>query len=68
MPTEAANKAGVMLGDDGFVRLIEASRDRPLDEGLDKCIHDFREWCDATPLADDISVLALEVAESHDSV
>lgn len=66
--TEAANKAGVMLGDDGFVRLIEASRDRPLDEGLDKCIHDLREWCDATPLADDISVLALEVAASHDSV
>ncbi len=62
--TEATNKAGAMLDTEGFVRMIEASRDHALDGGLVKCISDFRHWCDETPLADDISVLALEVSES----
>ena len=50
-----------MLGSDGLVRLIDACRDRPLDECVAQCLDGLRSWSKSVPFNDDISLLAAEI-------
>ena len=59
--TEARNQQGSMLGSEGLVRLIDACRDRTLDECVAQCLQGLRSWSEPVPFDDDISLLAAEI-------
>jgi sigma-B regulation protein RsbU (phosphoserine phosphatase) len=59
--TEAKNRQASMLGSEGLVRLIDACRDRPLNDCLSDCMQSLRKWSDSVPFDDDISMLAVEM-------
>lgn len=59
--TEARNDKGEMLETEGIIRLIERDHTSSLNEGLVKCIEEFKRWCGSVPLLDDISMLAMEI-------
>jgi hypothetical protein len=53
-----------MLETDGLIQLIERARTRPLSEALSSCVEELKRWCDPIPLADDLSLLALELPDT----
>ena len=61
--TEAANKNEKMLDIPGLIALLEGVRARRLDDGIPELVASLKRWCDPVPLADDLSVLALEFGD-----
>lgn len=59
--TEANNDSQEMLMDEGLLKLIEEHRAAGLRDDVSSLMAAFSRWCGATPFADDISMLALEV-------
>jgi sigma-B regulation protein RsbU (phosphoserine phosphatase) len=59
--TEAVNSRNEMLQIEGLIQLIERAQASSLNEGLNKCIEELKRWCDSVPVADDISLLAIEI-------
>ncbi len=57
---EAVNDRGVMLNLEGLIRIIERTQSSSLKSSVVKCTAEFKCWCASVPLADDISLLALE--------
>jgi len=58
--TEAVNDRDEMLRLGGLIRLIEQAQSGSLDDSIVKCTEELKRWCASVPLADDISLLALE--------
>jgi sigma-B regulation protein RsbU (phosphoserine phosphatase) len=58
--TEAVNDRDEMLRLGGLIRLIEQAQSGSLDDSIVKCTEGLKRWCASVPLADDISLLALE--------
>ncbi len=63
--TEAVNDRDQMLRLGGLIRLIEQTQSDSLDDSVVKCTEALKCWCDSVPLADDISLLALECPAVH---
>ncbi len=63
--TEAVNDRDEMLRPGGFIRLIEGAQAGSLDDSVVKCTEELKRWCASVPLADDISLLALECPAVH---
>ncbi len=58
---EAFNDRDVMLNVEGLIRLIEQTQSGSLDDSVVKCTDALKCWCASVPLADDISLLAIEL-------
>ena len=58
--TEAVNDQGVMLEVEGLVRLIARTQSNSFKTSVVRCTEELKSWCESAPLADDISLLALE--------
>jgi len=54
-----------MLGSAGFVRLLEASAEQPLNDCIVASMKALKRWSDPVPFADDISLLALEMPDAE---
>ena len=50
-----------MLGIEGLIQLIKDNQADSLDDNMALCVGAFRRWCGGIPLADDLSLLVLEV-------
>ena len=66
--TEAVNDQDEMLWLGGLTRLIEQTQSGALDDSVAKCTEALKCWCASVPLADDISLLALELSAGVRSV
>ncbi len=62
---EAFNDREVMLNLEGLIRLIEQTQSGSLENSVVKCTTEFKRWCASVPLADDISLLALELPAAN---
>jgi sigma-B regulation protein RsbU (phosphoserine phosphatase) len=60
---EAQSPTGDFFGDDMFLATLTAARSGPLAASLDRVESEVRTWCGAAGPGDDVSILALEIAE-----
>jgi len=60
---EAMNDNGDLFGPEGFLRSLERGRTLPLSEGLMQLQVELKEWCGETGARDDVTVLAVEIAD-----
>jgi sigma-B regulation protein RsbU (phosphoserine phosphatase) len=58
---EACNSEREQFGDERFMSLLRKTQKLPLKESLSQIVKSVREWSGPTGLADDVSLLALEI-------
>lgn len=63
---EAKNTSGQMLGIDGLCHLISTAQAATLDQTVADCLGQFDNWRGDVPLADDLSLLAVEAPPRDD--
>jgi sigma-B regulation protein RsbU (phosphoserine phosphatase) len=61
--TEARNEPGDMLQPGGLIPLVEQSRARPIEDGVQEIIKAVTDWCHPLAFDDDLSLLVLEVPD-----
>ena len=61
--TEATTTNGEQFGYKRLIEVLGKNRDKPLLEGISSVVKYVEEWCNFTRLDDDLSILALEIAE-----
>ena len=59
--TEAMNINGEQLGKERLMRVLEESAAMPLEDSLSSLLATVEEWSGAARLADDVSILAVEI-------
>ncbi len=64
--TEATNASDELFGSKRLINVLEESRDKPLLDGVSAVVKNVEEWCSCAKLDDDLSILAIEIAE-HDT-
>jgi phosphoserine phosphatase RsbU/P len=60
---EAINASGKLFGNEGLLDALEAGRASSLRDSLAVLIEAVEKWCGGSPLADDVSLLAFEIAD-----
>ncbi len=61
---EAMNADLDEYGDDRMLQVIDAGRNRSLDDAVGSLLTSVQKWCGRSGPRDDVSILALEIAES----
>lgn len=61
--TEVSNSKDELFGNKRLVGVLDQNRDKPLLDSIYSALKNVEEWCSWARLEDDISILAVEIAE-----